>query len=293
MSARGERSEARGFGMEYRRADTRQRRHGQYARERGGIGQPQQPEHRDGHARRQSPRRRALVEIESGQRLKDRTGQLINQRDEPDLGETERQVVLQHRIDGRNDRLQRIVEKVRHAQSPQNAECDAGRSPASVPIHRKIVLNGSSVAVRSSPFRKRQNPASGGSPAKNRPKVRISSVHPTESRSESSRSMSGRSPFATSGLFLRSLRQNTVPHRSGLPDASETKASRMVARSFRMRQSQRMPDPPQRFLTGHFPLSCFLPYRKRLILCVGVFSKPSWFSTTTEMREKRFTLELT
>ena len=103
--------------------------------------------------------------------------------------------MLQHRIDGRNDRLQRIVEKVRHAQSPQNAECDAGRSPASVPIHRKIVLNGSSVAVRSSPFRKRQNPASGGSPAKNRPKVRISPVHPTESRSESSRSVSGRSPF--------------------------------------------------------------------------------------------------
>lgn len=31
-------------------------------------------------------------------------------------------------------------------------------------------------------------------------------------RSESSRSMSGRSPFATSGLFLRSLRRNTVPH---------------------------------------------------------------------------------
>ena len=160
VSARGERSEARGFGMEYRRTDTRQRRHGQYARERGCIGQSQQPDHHDGHTRRQSPRRRAFVEIESGQRLKDRTGQLEYQRDETDLGETERQIVLQHRIDGRNDRLQRIVKKVRHAQSPQNAECDAGRSPAPVLIHRKIVLSGSSVAVRSSSCprsEKRQN----------------------------------------------------------------------------------------------------------------------------------------
>lgn len=203
------------------------------------------------------------------------------------------QVVLQHRIDGRNDRLQRIVEKVRHAQSPQNAECDAGRSPASVPIHRKIVLNGSSVAVRSSPFRKRQNPASGGSPGEKPPKgthfFRASNRIPERI-------------FALHvGAFCRChkrpfpavITEEYCSARSGLPDASETKASRMVARSFRMQQSQRMPDPPQRFLTGHFPLSCFLPYRKRLILCVGVFSKPSWFSTTTEMREKRFTLELT
>lgn len=86
---------------------------------------------------------------------------------------------------------------------------------------------------------------------------------------------------------------STMARRTPLSAASKQKASRMVTRSFRMQQSQRMPDPPQRFLTGHFPLSCFLLYRKRLILCVGVFSKPSWFSTTTEMREKRFTLELT
>ena len=70
--------------------------------------------------------------------------------------------------------------------------------------------------------------------------------------------------FATSGLFLRSLRQNTVPHGPVYRPLPK-----------RMQQSQRMPDSPQRFLTGHFPLSCFLPYRKRLILCVGVFSKPS------------------
>lgn len=216
-----------------------------------------------------------LVEIESGQRLKDRTGQLINQRDEPDLGETERQVVLQHRIDGRNDRLQRIVEKVRHAQSPQNTECDAGRSPASVPIHRKIVLNGSSVAVRLVPSGSGRIQPPAGARAKNRPKVRISSVHPTESRSESSRSMSGRSPFCHKRPFPAVVTAEYCSARFRSTGRFRNESFAHDSAKLRMQQSQRMPDSPQRFLTGHFPLSCFLPYRKRLILCVGVFSKPS------------------
>ena len=177
----------------------------------------------------------------------------------------------------------------------------AHRMPNVMPVAARLLsrsIEKSFLTVRPSPYAR---PRSGSGriqpPAGARRKTAqryafLPCIQPN-SRSESSRSMSGRSPFATSCLFLRSLRRNTVPHGPVYPDASETKASRMVARSFRMQQSQRMPDPPQRFLTGHFPLSCFLPYRKRLILCVGVFSKPSWFSTTTEMREKRFTLELT
>lgn len=147
------------------------------------------------------------------------------------------QVVLQHRIDGRNDRLQRIVEKVRHAQSPQNAECDAGRSPASVPIHRKIVLNGSSVAVRSSPFRKRQNPASGGSRRKIAQRYAFLPCIQPNPGANLRAPCRGVRRFATSGLFLRSLRRNTVPHAPG-------PVGRSVRSRTGARQSRRPPRKP-------------------------------------------------
>lgn len=53
-----------------------------------------------------------LVRIEADPGLKQRRRELVDQGDKADLGEAQGELRLQHRIDGRQDRLNQIVEEV-------------------------------------------------------------------------------------------------------------------------------------------------------------------------------------
>ncbi|MET3819469.1 hypothetical protein ABID76_002113 [Burkholderia ambifaria] len=67
------------------------------------------------HPDRQRIGLRPLVRIEPDERLQQRCGDLVGQRDQADLRERQRELALEHRIDREDQRLDHVVEHVREA----------------------------------------------------------------------------------------------------------------------------------------------------------------------------------
>ena len=68
---------------------------------------------------------RPLVGVEADDRLQQRRGELIGERDEADLPEVELEARLQHRIDRRQQRLQHVVQQVADADGDEHGEGSA------------------------------------------------------------------------------------------------------------------------------------------------------------------------
>ncbi|MNQ54290.1 hypothetical protein D3C85_683550 [compost metagenome] len=62
------------------------------------------------------------VGIEADEGLQQRRGQLVDQRNQPDLRERQAERVLQHGVDGQQDRLDHVVHQMRHADRAQHLE---------------------------------------------------------------------------------------------------------------------------------------------------------------------------
>ncbi len=86
-------------------------------RELAGDAQHDQAGEGEEHADRERIRLRLAVGDDADHRLQQRRGELERQRDQADLGEVERVVRLQDRIDRRDQRLHGVVEEVREAQA--------------------------------------------------------------------------------------------------------------------------------------------------------------------------------
>ena len=78
----------------------------------GSDGQESKPDKRERHADRQRIGHRALVSIGADDRLQQRGGDLEGQREKADLLEIEAIILLEHRIDGRKQRLHHVIEKM-------------------------------------------------------------------------------------------------------------------------------------------------------------------------------------
>ncbi len=122
LAARGHAGDARCFRMKDRGADADERR----AAEQHDImlreGEQQQSAEREGHADRQRIGARIAVRIEADEGLQKGAGELEGERDQPDLAEVEPKRGFDDRIDGRQERLNRIVQKMREAQRHQHGE---------------------------------------------------------------------------------------------------------------------------------------------------------------------------
>lgn len=70
---------------------------------------------REAHADGEGVGARMLVGIQSGERLQNGGGHLKHQRDDANLGERETKLVLDDGVDGGDDRLYHVVEKMRDA----------------------------------------------------------------------------------------------------------------------------------------------------------------------------------
>ena len=81
-----------------------------------------QTDQREGHAGRQNEIHRPPVQAHPDHRLKERGGELEDERDEPDLEEAQRESLAEHRIERRRERLHHVVEHVRGAERDQDAE---------------------------------------------------------------------------------------------------------------------------------------------------------------------------
>jgi hypothetical protein len=77
------------------------------------------------HAQRQRIRHRPAVGEHAHQRLQQRRGELVGQRDQSDLAEIEREIVLEDRIDGEDQRLDHVVEQMRKTDGAKDAEIGA------------------------------------------------------------------------------------------------------------------------------------------------------------------------
>ena len=104
--------DARGFGVEDRRAKADQRHRQKDKAKAGGMGQKDQPDPGGGHARRQRKGHGPLVGVKPDQGLQDRRRALKDKRDQSDLGEGQIKIVLQQRIARRDQRLHQVVQKV-------------------------------------------------------------------------------------------------------------------------------------------------------------------------------------
>ena len=92
-----------------------------------GMGQQQQPAQRGAHADGERIRHRPAVGVGADQRLQQRRGDLERERDQADLAEVERVVLLQDRVDRRQQRLDHVVQQMREADRVQHRECRPGR----------------------------------------------------------------------------------------------------------------------------------------------------------------------
>ena len=87
-----------------------------------GEGQQKQAAERHGHANRQRIGLRIFVGIEPDQRLQQRAGELEGKRNQADLAEAEPERRLDDRVDGRQQRLNGIVQQVRAAEHQEQRE---------------------------------------------------------------------------------------------------------------------------------------------------------------------------
>ena len=123
-TTRGQPRNARRFRVEHRRTQPHQRRRDQDDHVMLSDAEQQQAEERRSHADGKRERLRLLVGEMSDHRLQQRGGELERQRDQSDLREVQRVIVLQDRIHRSDQRLHGVVEEVREADA---GEHDIGR----------------------------------------------------------------------------------------------------------------------------------------------------------------------
>ena len=114
-AARGKPCDAGRFRMEDGRAQADHRG----AEHEHGVGRGpckhQEPAKGRAHADGQRERERTAVRIKPHHRLEQRGGDIEGERDDADLGEIEREGILQHRVDRRQQRLDHVVEEMGEA----------------------------------------------------------------------------------------------------------------------------------------------------------------------------------
>lgn len=71
---------------------------------------------------RETPHEGPAVKDVADHGLENRGGELIDERDEADFGETDAEVGLEHGIDGGDDRLEEVVETVGGAEGEEDVE---------------------------------------------------------------------------------------------------------------------------------------------------------------------------
>ncbi len=119
-ATRGQPRNARCFRMENGRTNADHRRSHQHHRIVRREAEQQHAAQGRGHADRQRVRRRATVGGGANQWLEDRSGQLVGQRDQADLGEAQVEAALDHWIDGQDQRLHHVVDDMRGGNSCQH-----------------------------------------------------------------------------------------------------------------------------------------------------------------------------
>ncbi len=112
--------------MKHRRSDAHQSGGREQRRERRRAGEHEQPDHGEGHADDQRIGRRAAVGVVADERLQQRRRHLLRQGHQPDLGEGQGKRGFEQRINGRNQRLDGVVEQVRSGDGAEHRE--RGRS---------------------------------------------------------------------------------------------------------------------------------------------------------------------
>ena len=80
-----------------------------------GDGKQAKPNQREGHANGQRIGHGALVGIGADHGLQQRSGNLERQRQKADLLEVQTVILLEHRVDGRKQRLHHVIEKMAEA----------------------------------------------------------------------------------------------------------------------------------------------------------------------------------
>ena len=115
LASRSHLRHTRGCGVE----DGRAQSHDAHSQENQevvlGEGEQHQAYQREAHANGKSVWSRMLVGVESREGLEDGGSHLENQRDDADLCKRESVFILDDRVDGRDDRLNHVVEEVRDA----------------------------------------------------------------------------------------------------------------------------------------------------------------------------------
>ena len=98
--------------MEHRRTEAYDAHRKEYHKKTVGKGQYQQTQEGEAHTDGERKGTGMAVGRQACERLQYGRGHLKHQCDETNLGEREPELILEHRIDGRNDRLNHVVEKM-------------------------------------------------------------------------------------------------------------------------------------------------------------------------------------
>ena len=120
--AGGQACDARGFGMEDRRADAEQGRTHEQMRIAVRHRQAEQACQGEHHPDRQRPGQLAPVGVQPDQRLQQRTRGLEGEGQQANLPERQVEAALEQRIDRRKQRLHRVVQQVAQGDDQQHRE---------------------------------------------------------------------------------------------------------------------------------------------------------------------------
>ena len=136
-AAGGEPRDTGGFGMEHAGAEADEAGGKQQRPEMGGVGEQDEAAQGRAHAAGERIGQRAAVGVDADQRLQQRGGDLEGEGDQADLAEIERVVLLEDRVDGRQQRLDHVVEQMGEADGEEDGErrgaAAGGRSVAADP----------------------------------------------------------------------------------------------------------------------------------------------------------------
>ncbi len=154
--ARGQPRHARGLGVEGGRAHADQRRGGQQHGVAGGQGQQAHAHQRHHHAQRQQVGLGMLVGVQADPGLQQRGRDLVDQGDPADLREAQRELRLEHGIDGRQHGLDQVVEQVGKGGGADDAQQKALRGMAG------CWMGGRRMGVRCRPGQLARGAKSGG-----------------------------------------------------------------------------------------------------------------------------------
>ena len=119
--------DARGFRMENGGAEPDEGDRHEDEREIRRERKQDQAGQRRSHAERERERLRMFVGERANDRLQQRSGELVRQGDQADLAVIEPQLGFQDRVNGRDQRLERVVDEMGEAEREENAEDRRGR----------------------------------------------------------------------------------------------------------------------------------------------------------------------